>query len=99
MCSEKNMVKRRPHVLIFHGVPSGPRPSPRNRYTSAAVVRLPIQDKKPRDSSQGPMESALHGTGRCVSIAIFKASPRSSMKLFTRNETAVSGQTTEKRER
>jgi hypothetical protein len=93
------MVKRRPHALIFQGVPSGPRLLPLKRYTSAAVVRLPIHDRNPRESSHGPIESALHGTGRCVSIAIFKASPRSSIQLLTKNDTAVSGQMTEKRDR
>ena len=99
MCSEKNMVKRRPQALIFHGVPSGPRPLPLKRKTRAAEVKLPIQDRNPRALSQGPMESALQGTGRWVSKASFKASPRSSIQLLMKNETGVSGQMTEKSDR
>ncbi len=99
ICSEKNIVRRRPHAEIFHGVPSGPSPLPLKRKTSAAAVRLPSQERNPRASNQGPMESARHGTGRCISIVIFTASDRNSIQLFIKKETAVSGQTTEKRDR
>jgi hypothetical protein len=93
------MVRRRPHAEIFHGVPSGPSPPPLKRKTRAAEVRLPHHDRNPRASSQGPIESARHGTGRCISTEIFTASDRSSIQLFIKKETAVSGQTTEKRDK
>lgn len=99
ICSEKNITRRRLHVEMFHGVPSDPRPSPLKRKRSADVVRLPSHARNPKASSQGPIESARHGIGRCISIVIFKASDRSSIQLFIKNERAVSGQITENSER
>ena len=99
ICSEKNIVNSRPQALIFHGVPSGPRPSPLKRYTRAADVRLPSHARNPSASSQGPMESARQGTGRWVSKAILRASPRSSIQLFIKKETGTRGQITENRDR
>lgn len=93
------MVRRRPHAEMFHGVPSGPSPVPLKRNTIAAAVRLPSHDRNPKASSHGPIESARHGTGRCISTVIFTASDRSSIQLFIKKETAVSGHTTENKER
>lgn len=69
------------------------------RKTSAALVMLPSQARKPSESSQGPIESARQGMGRWQFLAIFRASERASIQLLTRKEQAVRGQTTEKRER
>ena len=99
MCSEKNIVRRRPQTLMSQGVPDGPKPSPLKRKTRAADVKLPSQARNPSASNHGPMESLLHGTGRWVSKAIFMASPRSSIQLLMKNETPVNGQTTEKRDK
>lgn len=93
------MVRMRPKADMFHGLPDGPRPSLLNMKTRADEVRLPSQERNPKASSQGPMESDRHGTGRLHSTAIFTASDRSSIQLFIKNETAVNGQTTEKSDR
>lgn len=93
------MVRRRPHPVILEGVPSGPNPSPEKRYTRAAVLRLPNQERNAKASIQGPIESARHGTGRWVSRAILSASPRSSIQLLIRKDNPVNGQTTEKSDR
>jgi len=64
-----------------------------------AEVIEPSQERKERLSSQGPMESARRGMGRCISMQILAASERSSIQLFTMKETAVRGQIGEKRAR
>lgn len=69
------------------------------RKIIAALVMLPNQERKPRELSQGPMESARQGIGRWQLVAIFMASERASTQLLMRNEHAVRGQMTEKRER
>src|SRR5436305_936079 len=100
MCSEKKTVRRRPDALIPRGEPSGPRPPPLlKRKHRAAVLMLPSHVKKPRQSNQGPIESARQGTGLCISTEILIASDRNSTQLFTMKETAVSGHTTEKSDR
>jgi len=98
-CSAKRTVRRRAEPLMLLGLPFGPTPSPANMYTRALVVKLPSQVKKDNESSQGPMVSARHGIGRCISTQILRASARSSIQSLIMNDTAVSGQTTEKRER
>jgi hypothetical protein len=85
--------------LMFQGWPSCPSSVPLKRYTKADEDKLPSQAKNPRASSHGPIESALHGTGLCVSSAILAASPRNSIQLLIRKETAVRGQMTEKSDR
>lgn len=65
----------------------------------AALVILPSHERKPRVESHGPIESALHGIGRRLLIAILIASDRSSTQLLIRKQQAASGQATEKRER
>jgi hypothetical protein len=67
--------------------------------TIAALVRLPNHDRKPNEVSQGPMESALHGIGLWLLMAIFITSDRASIQLLTRKEQPVSGQITENSDR
>lgn len=62
-------------------------------------MRLPSQERKPREVTHGPMESERHGMGRLLLIAIFTASARASTQLLMRNEHAVRGQMTEKSDR
>ena len=57
------MVRSKPHALMSHGEPFGPRPLPLKRYTTAAEVMDPIHARKAIDCAHGPMESARHGTG------------------------------------
>lgn len=92
------MVNSRPHPVTSPGVPAGAF-SLQKRYTKAELVKLPSHERKLRDPSHGPMESARQGTGRWVSIAILRASPRNSIQLFIKNDTPVRGQITEKRDR
>lgn len=98
-CSLKKIVKRRAHALISLGWPPGPRPSLLKRYTRAEVVREPSQVRKERESSQGPIVSARHGVGRCISTQILMASVRSSSQSLMMNEHAVRGQTTLNRDK
>jgi hypothetical protein len=65
----------------------------------AALVMLPSQDRKPRVDSHGPIESARHGMGRRLLMAILIASDRSSTQLLIRKQHAASGHATEKSER
>lgn len=81
--------------MTLDGTPSGPYGSLLNKYTIAALVRLPSHDRNPSEVSQGPMESDLQGTGLWLLIAIFIASDRASIQLLTRKEQAVRGQITE----
>ena len=69
------------------------------RKTSAALVTLPNHERNPREVSQGPIESARQGIGRWQLVAIFIASDLASTQLFTKNEQAVRGQITEKRDK
>jgi hypothetical protein len=94
------MLKSRPHAVIFDVsdvAPSAPSLFPLQRNTIAELVILPSQDKTPRVESHGPMESALHGTGRLQLVVILSASDRSSTQLLTKKQQGASGQATEKR--
>lgn len=65
----------------------------------AELVRLPSQDKKPIEVSQGPIESDRQGIGLRLLMAILRASERISTQLLTRKQQAASGHATEKRDR
>lgn len=65
----------------------------------AALVILPSQDRKPSVVSQGPIESALHGIGRRLLMAILMASDLSSTQLLIWKQQAASGHATEKSDR
>lgn len=99
MCSEHKILNSNPHAEMFQGSPPGPWAPLLNRKTMAELTMLPSQDRNPSELSHGPIESALQGMGRWLLTAIFIASDRSSTQLLTKNETGVSGQTTEKSER
>lgn len=65
----------------------------------AELVTLPSHERKPIVVSHGPIESARHGMGRRLPIAIFNASDRSSTQLLMKKQQAARGHATENRDR
>ncbi|CRJ96337.1 hypothetical protein BN1708_002129 [Verticillium longisporum] len=69
--------------------PAGPSGFlPLHSETMPALVRVPSHDRKPIASSHGPIESARHGMGRLLLMAILTASDRSSTQLLIRKQHA-----------